>query len=170
MNPCDNTYVERIHCGDPGLEVGGFGPYSLVAITKIVPGVLPLGQLPNQPGPLRLARFRALADKVVHSRPVVLDNGRSDGGGSEQESTVNSLGFQEVSERPPVSLAAIYDKLNGLEPQVTDAMVRHTADRLSEFIVAMKGGLPPLMPDYQVRILDSNHLAVVRHPGAREGP
>ncbi len=50
MNQRDNTIFERIHCGDPGLEVGGFGPYSLVAITKIVPGALPLGQLPNSVG------------------------------------------------------------------------------------------------------------------------
>jgi len=67
--------------------------------------------------------------------------------------------FQEVSETLPVSLAAVYDKLNGLEPQVTSALVRHTADKLAEVIVAMKGGLPPLMPGYRVRILDGNHLA-----------
>lgn len=67
--------------------------------------------------------------------------------------------FQEVSETLPVSLAAVYAKLNGLEPQVTGALVRHTADKLAEVIVAMKGGLPPLMPGHQVRILDGNHLA-----------
>ena len=62
MNLCDNQIVERIHCGDPGLGVGGFEPYSLVAIIKIVPGSPSLGQLPNHTGLLRLARFRALAD------------------------------------------------------------------------------------------------------------
>lgn len=69
VNPCDNPNVERIHCGDPGLGVGGFEPYSLVAITKIVPGTPSLGQLPIQPRLLRLARFRALADSncVKHS-------------------------------------------------------------------------------------------------------
>jgi hypothetical protein len=64
VNPCDNQNVERIHCGDPGLGVGGFEPYSLVAITKIVPGSPSLGQLPIQHGLLRLARFRALADRT----------------------------------------------------------------------------------------------------------
>ena len=63
VNPCDNPSVERIHCGDQGLEVGGFEPYSLVAITEIVSGNLPPGQLPNYAGLLRLARFRALADR-----------------------------------------------------------------------------------------------------------
>lgn len=58
-----------IHCGDPGLEVGAFGPYSLVAITEIVPGCPLPGQLPNHPGLLRLARFRALAD-IYEAQPV----------------------------------------------------------------------------------------------------
>ena len=63
MNLCDNQIVERIHCGDPGLGVGGFEPYSLVAIIRIVPGSPSLGQLPHHTGLLRLARFRALADR-----------------------------------------------------------------------------------------------------------
>jgi hypothetical protein len=69
VNPCDNPYIERIHCADPGLEVGTFEPYSFLPITEIVPGNLPLGQLPNHHGLLRLARFRALADSWRSSRP-----------------------------------------------------------------------------------------------------
>lgn len=65
MNSCDNRHVERIHCADPGLEVGTFEPYSFVATTEIVPVNLPPGQLPNYVGLLRLARFRALADTLV---------------------------------------------------------------------------------------------------------
>ena len=64
MNLCDNPIVGRIHCGDPGLGVGGFEPYSLLAIVEIVPGALSLGQLPNHPGLFKLARFRALADNL----------------------------------------------------------------------------------------------------------
>jgi len=62
VNLCDNRHVERIHCGDPGLGVATFEPFSLVAITEIVPGNLPSGQQPRHAGLLRLARFRALAD------------------------------------------------------------------------------------------------------------
>jgi len=47
--------------------------------------------------------------------------------------------FQEVKETLPVSLTAVYDKLNGLELAVTSAMVRHSADKLAPIIVAMRG-------------------------------
>jgi hypothetical protein len=67
--------------------------------------------------------------------------------------------FQEVKATLPVSLAAVYGKLNGLESTVTGALVRHSADKLAEVIVAMKGGLPPLLPGYRPRIIDGNHLA-----------
>lgn len=67
--------------------------------------------------------------------------------------------FQEVKETLPVSLTAVYDKLNGLELAVTSAMVRHSADKLAPVIVAMKGQLPPLIPGYRARIVDGNHLA-----------
>lgn len=67
--------------------------------------------------------------------------------------------FQEVKETLPVSLTAVYDKLNGLEPTVTSALVRHSADKLAPVIVAMKGQLPPLLPGYQMRIIDGNHIA-----------
>lgn len=70
--------------------------------------------------------------------------------------------FQEVRETLPVSLAAVYDKLNGLEPTVTEALVRHSANRLAEVVVAMKGGLPPLLPGYRTKILDGNHLAATQ--------
>ena len=70
--------------------------------------------------------------------------------------------FQEVKETLPVSLTAVYDKLNGLEPTVTEALVRHSADKLAEVIVAMKGGLAPLLPGYRTKILDGNHLAATQ--------
>jgi IS4 transposase len=67
--------------------------------------------------------------------------------------------FHEVKETLPVSLTAVYDKLNGLEPAITRALVRHSVDRLAGVIVAMKGQLPALVPGYQTRIIDGNHLA-----------
>lgn len=67
--------------------------------------------------------------------------------------------FQEVKETLPVSLTAVYNRLNGLESTVTGALVRHSADKMAEVIRAMKGGLPPLLPGYRPRIIDGNHLA-----------
>jgi hypothetical protein len=67
--------------------------------------------------------------------------------------------YQAVAKTLPVSLASVYNKLNGLEPGVTCALVSHTADRLAPVIVSMGGQMPALLPGYRVRILDGNHLA-----------
>lgn len=67
--------------------------------------------------------------------------------------------YQAVSETLPVSVTSVYNKLNNLEPSVTSALVRHTADRLAPVIAAMGGQVPALLPGYRVRILDGNHLA-----------
>jgi hypothetical protein len=70
--------------------------------------------------------------------------------------------FQDVADTLPVSITAIYDKLNGLEPAITQALVHHSADRLSSIITATKGQLPPRVPGYRVRIIDGNHLAATQ--------
>jgi hypothetical protein len=67
--------------------------------------------------------------------------------------------YKAVKDTLPVSLAAFYDKLNGIEPSVTGALVRHTASKLAPVIEAMGGQLPPLLPGYRTRIIDGNHLA-----------
>ena len=67
--------------------------------------------------------------------------------------------YQAVADTLPVSITSVYNKLNGLEPSVTRALVSHTADRLAPVIVAMEGQMPALVSGYRVRILDGNHLA-----------
>jgi hypothetical protein len=67
--------------------------------------------------------------------------------------------YKAVKDTLPVSLAAVYDKVNGIEPPVTGALVRHTASKLASVIEAIGGQLPPLVPGYRARIIDGNHLA-----------
>lgn len=67
--------------------------------------------------------------------------------------------YKAVKATLPVTLAAFYDKLNGIEPTVTGALVRHTASKLAPVIEAMGGQLPPLLAGYRARIIDGNHLA-----------
>jgi hypothetical protein len=67
--------------------------------------------------------------------------------------------YKAVKETLPVSLAAVYEKVNGIEPAVTAALVRHTASKLAPVIEAMGGQQPPLLPGYRTRIIDGNHLA-----------
>jgi hypothetical protein len=62
-----------------------------------------------------------------------------------------------------VSRTAIYDKLNGIEQQVSEAMVRETAIPLARLIKLVEGTSPQLLKGYQIRILDGNCLATTDH-------
>jgi hypothetical protein len=57
-----------------------------------------------------------------------------------------------------VSLRALYEKLEHLEPNLSAELVRHTARQLGPVIRQMKGEPQPLLPGYRVKILDGNHL------------
>jgi IS4 transposase len=62
-----------------------------------------------------------------------------------------------------VSVKAVYDKLDRMEPAISAALVGTTAQRLGPVIDAMDGGRSPLLPGYRARILDGNHLASTEH-------
>jgi len=66
--------------------------------------------------------------------------------------------YQAVSDTLPVSITSIYNKINGTEPPVAAALVKHSATRLRPVIDAMAPGLEPWLPGYRVRVLDGNHL------------
>jgi hypothetical protein len=62
-----------------------------------------------------------------------------------------------------VSVTALYDKLQGVEPQVARAVVRESNARLAPVIQQLRAELPPLLAGYRVKILDGNHLAATEH-------
>lgn len=72
-------------------------------------------------------------------------------------------GYQAEPNKFGVSLRAVYDKLEHTEPGVSAALVTHTARKLAPVIQRLGGGLPPLLRDYRVRILDGNHLGGTEH-------
>jgi hypothetical protein len=57
------------------------------------------------------------------------------------------------------SFTAFYNKLNGAEPAVAAALVRHTAAKARALLDAMGGRRRDLLPGWRVRILDGNHFA-----------
>jgi IS4 transposase len=67
--------------------------------------------------------------------------------------------YQACAKSFPVTVTALYDKLNGTEPAVASALVAHTAERLAPLVVSMGGEMSALLPGYRVRIIDGNHLA-----------
>ena len=62
----------------------------------------------------------------------------------------------------PVSIIAFYQKLNGIEPTVSAVLVRDSASQLAPLIRKL-GERTPLLPGYNLRILDGNHFAATEH-------
>jgi IS4 transposase len=58
----------------------------------------------------------------------------------------------------PVSLTALYDKVNRVEPKVVQALVRGSAERLAPVMSPLRRGVAPWLPGWRVRIVDGNHL------------
>jgi hypothetical protein len=71
--------------------------------------------------------------------------------------------YQASAEEIAVSTTALYDKLAGIEPQVSRALVRETAERLRPVQRELGGCLPPLLPGFRTKILDGNCLAATEH-------
>lgn len=67
--------------------------------------------------------------------------------------------YQAKQEQVGVTIKALYDKLQRMEPGVSQGVVRDTAGRLAQIIGKMRGGAcAPLLSGYRVKILDGNHL------------
>lgn len=58
-----------------------------------------------------------------------------------------------------VTVQSVYNKLNGLEPAIVEALVRQGVSKAQALIMQLGGSLPALLPGYRVKILDGNHLA-----------
>lgn len=62
-----------------------------------------------------------------------------------------------------VSVVAVYDKLKGIEPCTSRALVRDVAGELAGLIDRFEGGRRPPLEGYHTRILDGNCLAACQH-------
>lgn len=83
--------------------------------------------------------------------------------------------YQQVANSLPVTLTSVYNKINCVEPAVTAALVRHTAERLGAVVQQMNGQLAEILPGYRVRIIDGNHLPATERRlkvlhGSKAGP
>jgi IS4 transposase len=59
----------------------------------------------------------------------------------------------------PVSITALYDKVNRTEPALVRALVAGSAGRLGPVLAGLEAKPQMSVPGFQVRILDGNHLA-----------
>jgi hypothetical protein len=71
--------------------------------------------------------------------------------------------YQARQKKIGVSARAFYDKLQGVEPNVSAALVHHTGHHLAELVDRMGGALPNPLPGYRLKIVDGNHLAATEH-------
>jgi IS4 transposase len=71
--------------------------------------------------------------------------------------------YRAKAEALGVSLRAVYDKLERLEPGLSAELVRHTARTLNPVVTAMGGERAAWLPGYRIKILDGNHLAGTEH-------
>jgi hypothetical protein len=62
-----------------------------------------------------------------------------------------------------VSTAALYRKLNGVEPAVSAAVVADSAGRARAVIGELRAAHEPWLPGYRCRVLDGNHLGATEH-------
>lgn len=71
--------------------------------------------------------------------------------------------YQANIDEMPVSRKSVYNKLNGIEPRISAALVYDSVTQFTPVIEKLGATLPPLLPGYRVRILDGNHFAATEH-------
>lgn len=70
--------------------------------------------------------------------------------------------YQASADDIAVSVTSLYNKLAGVEPHTSAAVVRFSAGQLLPVIAAL-GPSAAWLPGYRVRLLDGNHLAATQH-------
>jgi hypothetical protein len=96
---------------------------------------------------------RLLFSTVVKVMGLVVSRGRR---------SVNDA-YMAVKEEASVSVQALYNKLKLTEPEVCEALVQESFERMSPLVKRMKTKNSPLFPGYVTKILDGNHLAGTQH-------
>jgi hypothetical protein len=69
-------------------------------------------------------------------------------------------GFEKVV---GVSKVALYAKVNGLEPKLSQALVRYSSAQLLSIHAEFPASRTTLLPGYEVRIIDGNHIGATEH-------
>ena len=71
--------------------------------------------------------------------------------------------YRKMAGQIGVSVKSVYNKLNGIELAVSEAVVHDTAADLKAVIEAMNAAQPGPLPGHDVRIVDGNHLRGTDH-------
>jgi hypothetical protein len=71
--------------------------------------------------------------------------------------------YQDNQEKIKTSIASVYNKLNGIDTQTSQALVRDTAEQMGESVHALKATCTPWLAGYRVKVLDGNCLEATHH-------
>ena len=71
--------------------------------------------------------------------------------------------YQTVSDEIGVSVTSVYNKLNGVEPPTSRALVRDTASDLAQVVADLKGTRSAWLPGHRVKVLDGNCIEATEH-------
>lgn len=71
--------------------------------------------------------------------------------------------YQANLDQVKVAVKSLYNKVNGVEPEVSRELVRRTAEPMREIMAALGGKLLPGLGGCETRILDGSHLAATEH-------
>ena len=64
--------------------------------------------------------------------------------------------YQANVDQMTVSRKSVYNKLNGIEPQISAALVEDSVTQFAPVIKKLRATLPPLLPGYHTKILDGS--------------
>ena len=71
--------------------------------------------------------------------------------------------YKALEKAVGVSKPALYGKLNGLEPAISQALVRYSSEQLLPVITQLQEPQEMELPGYPIRITDGNHLGATEH-------
>lgn len=94
-----------------------------------------------------------LFSSIVHLLAMVATGSRK---------SVNDA-YHARKEQFTVSITSVYNKLNGVETEVSRQMIRQTAMRMAEVVRRLGPRRTPLLRGYRTKIVDGNHLAATEH-------
>ncbi len=71
--------------------------------------------------------------------------------------------YQANVDQMTVSRKSVYNKLNGIEPRISAALVEDSVTQLAPVIEKLRATLPSLLSGYRTKILDGNHFSATEH-------
>lgn len=71
--------------------------------------------------------------------------------------------YQALEKQIGVSKPALYGKLNGLEPPISQALLRYSYRELSPVVKALGFSEGQWLPGHRIRIAEGNHLGATEH-------